>query len=200
MSNDPKSTKEKLLRASGIKTPASDKEELLQLRNEMVDRIDSMVYRVEQVDSRAQETKRLMEQMLERLENFCDQKLPAHMTKVIETTTQQGLNRALYPFEQSLNAAAQRIHQCQQELTHLSWNWRLLAGPLIVGFFTALLSAGMVRCTHQQTVDDAREYELFGRKVKKVIGLYSAEQQRKIYDWIEGVPQPPAKKEGKKRR
>lgn len=58
----------------------------------------------------------------------------------------------------------------------------------------------MVRCTHIQAMDDAKEYELFGRKVQKVIVRYGAEEQRKIYDWINGVPQPPPRREAKKRR
>ncbi|MBU5612171.1 hypothetical protein [Geomonas azotofigens] len=200
MSNDPKSPKDKLLQASGLKKPANEREELLRLRNEMVGRIDALVQRGEAADKGAQEAKRLMEQMLQRLEVFCDEQLPTQVTHAIEMMAQQKLDSALRPLELGVQAAEQRINQCDRELTSISWNWRILAGPLIIGLFTALIGAGMVRCTHIQAMDDAREYELFGRKVKKVIAGYGAEEQRKIYDWIDGVPQPPPRKEAKKRR
>lgn len=197
---DNRTPREKLLQASGIKKPADEKEELLKLRNEMVGRIDAMVHRVEQADSGAQETRRLMEQMLERLENFCDKRLPAHMTKVIEAMAQKDLSCALEPLQQGVQNAAQRIYECDRELTSISWNWRLLAGPLIVGLFTALLAAGMVRCTQRDTLDDAVHYELLGRNVEKRILQLDNEGQHKMYDWINGVPQPEPKKASRKRR
>jgi hypothetical protein len=200
MSNDPKSPKDKLLQASGLKKPANEQEELLRLRNEMVGRIDALVQRGEQADKGAQQTQRLLEQMLKRLELFCEEKLPAHVINVIETVAERKLSAALRPLERSVQEAEQRIDYCDYKLTNISWNWRLLAGPLIVGLFTALIGAGMVRCTHIQAMDDAKEYELFGRKVRKVIAGYGAEEQQKIYDWIDGVPQTAPKKEIKKRR
>lgn len=120
MSDDPRSPKEKLLQASGLKNPANEREELLRLRNEMVGRIDALVQRGEDADKGAQETRRLMEQMLKRLEVFCNEKFPVHVSNVIETVTQQKLESALRPLELSVQEAEQRINQCDRQLTSIS--------------------------------------------------------------------------------
>lgn len=189
-----------MLQASGISKPVLPEEELSKLRDELFVSIDLMVSRAENADSSARETQRILNQTIQRLERFGDEILPAQMAHALKTMAQNDLSAALKPLETGARTAAHDISVCHRELDQMSWNMRLLVGPFIAGMVTAVIAAGMMRCTLNGPVEDAAYYELLGRNVEKTISKYPAEEKRKIYDWIYGVPQPEPKKTSRKQR
>jgi len=190
-----RSAEEKLLRASGMKAPQGSPQKRLEqlelMLNMVMDDLKNGTVQAKLNHDRS-------ENIIEKLENFAEQKMPAQMTRALEAMAQKDLNTALQPLQISVAKAVHQIESCGSDLSKISWKTRLLVGPFIVGLFTALIGAGMVRCTHSDTVSEATRYELLGRTVEKRFAQYDPEQQQKLYNWISGVPAPAPKKAVKK--
>lgn len=193
---DNKATREKLLHASGMKPPQGPPQKRLEQLELMLNMVmDDLKTGTEQ----AKRNHDRSENIIERLENFSEQKLPAQMTLALEAMAQKDLNTALQPLQLAVARAVNQIESCGSDLSKMSWKTRLLVGPFIAGLFTALIGAGMVRCTHGDTINEATRYELLGRTVEKRIAQYDSEEQQKVYNWINGVSSPGSKKAAKKK-
>ena len=194
---DDRSTKEKLLQASGMKVPQAPPQKRLEQLELM---LNLVMDDLKTGSAQAKCNHDRNENMIERLENFTEQKLPAQMARALEATVQKNLDTVLQPLQNAVTRAVYQIESCESDLSKISWRTRLLEGPLIVGLVTALLGAGMVRCTLNDTASEATRYELLGRTVEKRFAQYDGEQQQKLYNWINGVPTPAPKKAVKKKR
>ena len=197
---DNRTPRDKLLQASGIKKPVLPEQELRGLRDELFGRIDVMVSRAENADSSAQETQRILNQMIQRLEKFGDEKLPAQMAHALETMAQNDLSAALQPLKAGVAKATHEIEICHSDLARMSWDMRLLVGPFIAGMVTAVIAAGMMRCTLSGPVKEAARFELLGRTVEKRIALHTPEDQQKIHNWINGIKPAEPKRASRKGR
>ena len=80
------------------------------------------------------------------------------------------------------------IEECAHGLNRVSWNSRLLVGPVVTALVMALIGVGMVRCEFSDRTNEAKRYEAWGRKVEEKIATHSPEDQEKIYRWIGARP------------
>jgi hypothetical protein len=124
-----------------------------------------------------------------RLQAYLRDELPSHLVKAIEDEAQNSIVRSLGPLEDSVCKAACRIDNCSADLVGISWNGRVIWFAVLIGLCTVSLGACLVPWTIiEGKFDEARRYELYGRKVEANIERYKPKDQEKLYKWVGGRP------------
>lgn len=175
---DPETPKEKLLEAIGGAKPRvqfrggfdpETREYLEALLNQALDAADS-----------AKATQELARKSCRQVTEHLQVQLPVELV--------HAFHEAMQPMNQSVSEAAARINSSADTIAGLSWG-RLLTVAVAVGMGTVLVGGCMVRCTFfDDKLEEAKRYELFGRKVNALILTYKPKEQERVYRWIGSRP------------
>jgi hypothetical protein len=176
------SPEDKLLKACGL--PAKTVQE-----QEDKKYFEAMLNQAKTASAWAQQAQDESDKAYRRLSTYIRDNLPADLVEAFEKVAQNEIRAKLYPLDSCVGNAADRINSCLQSLMEISWNGRLMWNAVLVGMATALIGGCMVRCTFfGDKIDEAKRYEIFGRKVEALIVRYKPKEQEKIYKWIGSRP------------
>ena len=101
--------------------------------------------------------------------------------KAFEQVEANRVAGSLHPLDNSVSNAAARINSCAEELAGFSWDWRLMMHTVLLGMITVVITGGLVRCTFfGDRIDEAKRYEVYGRKVEANIEKYGPKDQEKL--------------------
>jgi hypothetical protein len=115
--------------------------------------------------------------------------LPSQLVQAFEKVAQNEIGGRLRPLESSVHRAASEIESCAENLAGISWNGRLIWISVLIGMATVSLGASLVRCTLiDDHLDEARRYEVYGRKVEANIERYRPKEKEKLYKYVGGRP------------
>jgi len=176
------SPKDKLLKACGVPSvPGQDQESRKYL--------EAILKQAETASSWAQQAQDETDKNYRRLNAYIHDELPAQLVKAFEEVAKNQVASTMRPLETSVSNAACRIKSCSESLNEIPWEARLISMAVLVGMFTVLVGGCMVRCTFfGDQIDEAKRYEVFGRKVDALILKYKPKEQEKIYRWIGSRP------------
>jgi hypothetical protein len=174
--------KDKLLKACGVPSvPGQDQVSRKQL--------EAFLKQAETASSWAQQAQDETDKNYRRLNAYIRDELPGHLVKAFEEVEANRVAGSLRPLDNSVSNAAARINSCAEELAGISWDWRLLMHTAMMGMFTVVITGGLVRYSFfGDKIDEAKRYEVYGRKVVANIERYSSKDQEKLYKWIGGRP------------
>jgi hypothetical protein len=176
------SPKDKLLKACGVPSvPGLDQVSRKHL--------EAILKQAETASSWAQQAQDETDKNYRRLNAYIRDELPAQLVKAFEQVESNRVAGSLRPLDNSVSNAAARIKSCAEDLAGIPWDCRLLMHTALMGMFTVLITGGLVRCTFfGDKIDEAKRYEVYGRKVVANIERYSPKDQEKIYKCIGGRP------------
>jgi hypothetical protein len=124
-----------------------------------------------------------------RLDSYVRNELSAQLTKAVENVARNEIAGSLRPLNDSVHTAASRIESCSESLAGISWNGRLMMLAVLLGVSTVSVGACMVRWTFfDDRIDEAKRYEVYGRKVEANIERYKPKDKEKLYRCIGGRP------------
>ena len=124
-----------------------------------------------------------------RLNAYLRDELPSHLVKAFGDEAQNSIANSLGPLDDSVRKAACRIDNFSADLVGISWSGRVVWFAVLIGLCTVSLGACLVRWTIiEGKFDEARRYELYGRKVEANIERYKPKDQEKLYKWVGGRP------------
>ena len=124
-----------------------------------------------------------------RINAYLRDELPSHLVKAFGDEAQNCIANSLGPLDDSVYKAACRIDNFSAELVGISWSDRVVWFAVLIGLCTVSLGACLVRWTIiKGKFDEARRYELYGRKVEANIERYKPKDQEKLYKWVGGRP------------
>ena len=185
------SAAERLLVASGVKKATTPLEELLEVRNQINSSIAKLMTRSDQALVSAQETQRATEEMFQKLQKYCSEKMPDQMVKALDAMAQEGFRKSITTLNGSVAQAVRDIDRCRTSLTDLSWNWRLLlagiAANLIVGIVGGALGVGLVYSLYfsEKNVEMQR-LAWWGRNLQARMEQTPPKDREKINRWLNG--------------
>lgn len=188
MESEKESPKERLLEACGVQEqrPSAPPGSPGQERKIY---FEAMLARTETAAMAALQAQAEMEKTCKKLNGFLEVKLPGQLQSAFETVAREQVNQILSPLNTGINQAAYSIKACAEGLESLSWNGRILRLTVLLGVFTVCIGALLVRCTFfDEKLEEAKRYEVFGRKVEALIGQYKPKEQERIYRWIGSRP------------
>jgi len=185
------SSAERLLVASGVKKATTPLEELLEVRNQINSSITKLMTRSEQALVSAQETQRATEEMFQKLQKYCSEKVPDQMVKALDAMAQEGFRKSIAALNGSVAQAVRDIDRCRASLTDWSWNWRLLLAAitanLIVGIVGGALGVGLVYSLYfsEKNVEMQR-LAWWGRNLQTRMEQTPPKDREKIRRWLNG--------------
>jgi hypothetical protein len=176
------SSKDKFLRECGLLTKPGQEPESVQHPKAIPNQAETASARAQQVQDEADKSFR-------RLNAFLRDELPAKLVQTFEQAAQNQVAGTLRPLNDSVHRAASQIESCAESLAGTSWNGRLIWIAVLIGITTVSFGACLVRCTLiDNTFDEARRYELYGRKVEANIEKYQPKDKEKLYRYVGGRP------------
>jgi hypothetical protein len=190
---------EKLLEASGLQRakPAQPKPEE---RVEQMERLfKGMVEDVKKAVLLASEAHGRGESMIESLKKYCKETLPKQMVQSIDEVAEQGVRNSLKPLDGAVERAvaelgelqkklAGDVAECRKSLDKMTLYWFRDLGILALGM--GLSMGFLVRCQFVgNKIDENKRYEVWGRKVEKLIeSPNNAKVRKNFYDAVGGRP------------
>jgi len=176
------SPKDKLLQAFGVPSvPGPDQEGKKHL--------GPKPSQAETAPDWAQQTQEETSKNYRRLATYLRDELPSQLVQALEAEAQNNIARTLRPLEDSVYKAACRIDNCTADLTGISWNARIIWIAVLVGLCTFSLGSCLVRCTFfGDKIEEAKRYEVYGRKVEAHIEKFDPKDKEKLYKWVGGRP------------
>jgi len=194
-----KSPTEKLLEASGLQrakpaqqTPEERVEQMERLFKGMMEDVKKAVILASQAHGRG-------ESMIESLRKYCKETLPEQMVQAIDEVAEQGVQNSLKPLDEGVERAvadlrgfqkalAGDLEVCRKSLDKMSWyRFRDLS---ILALGMGLGMGFLVRCQFiGDKIEENKRYEVWGRKVEKLIEAPgNAKVRKNFYDAVGGRP------------
>ena len=190
---------EKLLEASGLQrvkpsqqTPEEKVEQMERLFKGMMEDVKKAVILASQAQGRG-------ESMIESLKKYCKETLPKQMVQAIDEVAEQGVQDSLKPLDEAVVRAVAELRgvqkelagdvvECRKSLDKMSWYWFRDLGILALGMGLAM--GFLVRCQFiGDKIEENKRYEVWGRKVEKVIEYPgNAKVRKNFYDAVGGRP------------
>lgn len=184
---DQESPKDKLLEACGV--PRSRLPSKADTDHESKEHLDSQLTPAQAASVRVQQAQDESDKNYRRLNAYIRDELPAHLVQAFENVAQNQIAASLRPLDDSVHNAACRIESCAEELVGISWNGRLIWLAVLIGVATASVGGCMVRCTFfDDKIDEAKRYEVYGRKVEANIERYKPKDKERLYKYVGGRP------------
>jgi len=116
------------------------------------------------------------------------QQVTQHLQRQLPAELVHAFYEAVQPMNQAVSEASARINSSADTIAGLSWG-RLVTVAVAVGMGTVLIGGCLVRCTFfDDKLEEAKRYELFGRKVDALILKYKPKEQERVYRWIGSRP------------
>ena len=190
---------EKLLEASGLQRakPA------LQTREERVEQMEGlfkgMMEDVKKAAILASEAQGRGESMIASLKKYCKETLPKQMVQAIDEVAEQGVQNSLKPLDEAVeravadlgvlqNSLAGELDECRKRLDEM-W-WYRFRDMSILALGMGLAMGFLVRCQFiGDKIEENKRYEVWGRKVEKVIeSTNNVKGIKKFYDEVGGRP------------
>ena len=139
--------------------------------------------------SEAREAERVADQVIESLRRFCRETLPGELLQVTQNAAQGMVWKSIEPLTSSARTATQEIDKCLARLIRTPWGWRLLLGPLIVGFVTVLVTGGLgYHLFFSSKVATMRRYAEWGELVERKLNKLSVKEREKFMKMIDLRP------------
>lgn len=185
------SSPERLLVASGVKKASTPLEELLEVRNQINSSVAKLMTRSDQALLSAQETQRATEEMFQKLQRYCSEKVPDQMVKALDAMAHEGFRTSIAALNGSVAQAVRDIERCRMSLTDLSWNWRLFLAAatanLIVGIVGGAFGAGLVYSLYfsEENIEMQR-LAWWGRNLQARMEQTPPKDQERIKRWLNG--------------
>lgn len=188
--------KEKLLKASGagqggklqVKSPDEVmKEHLAQM--DLV--VQALMGDVKTAVSQATKAHDRGEWMIEQLKLYCRETLPKQMVQAIDQAAQKGVQGCLEPLGIQVADAERAVKNLQRAAAEISRSWLrdLAIGGGVIAVVTSLAVLVMIRFLFiGEAVNEAKRYELWGRKIERLVESYPAKDKEKFYRWVGGSP------------
>jgi anti-sigma factor RsiW len=185
------SSPERLLVASRVRQEKTPLEEMLGIRDQINISVEKLMTRSDKAVVSAQETQRATEEMFQRLQKYCDEKMPAQMVKILDAMAQEGFQKSLVTLDAKVAQAAQDIDRCRASLSHLSWNWRLLMGAaavsLAVGLAGGAIGGGLVYSFFYSPKNiELHRLAWWGRNLDTRMGQTPSKDRERIQRWLNG--------------
>lgn len=181
------SSSERLLVASGVQKEKTPLEELLEVRDQINSSIEKLFTKGEKAAITAQENQRATEEMFQRLQKYCNEKVPAQMIKALDTMALKGFNESLQPLKDSVASAAHDIDQCRKSLTRLSWEWRLVLGAGCTVVAALVIGSSLIYyLLFSERMAEMRRVENLGKKLETRYQHSSAKEREKFDQWFKG--------------
>jgi len=187
MESEKESPKERLLEACGVEQPPLSPPGSRGQERQM--HFEAMLARAETAAMATVQAQDRMEKACNKLNGLLEVKLPGQLRSAFESVAREQVNQVLSPLNAGINQAAFSIKSCAEGLESLSWNGRIMRLTVLIGVCTVSVGAVLVRCTlFDEKLEEAKRYEVFGRKVEALIGRYKPKEQERIYRWIGSRP------------
>ena len=187
MDEDKRSPKDRLLEACGLpkagvpSNPGADRESKKHY--------EALLNEAKTAPARAQQAQDEPDRMYRRLNAYVRDELPDQLVKAFEKVAENEVAGSLRPLDESVQKAAYRIESCAESLAGISWNGRLIWIAVLTGIATVSIGTCLVRCTFfDDKIDEAKRYEVYGRKVEANIERYKPKDKEKLYKWVGGRP------------
>lgn len=187
--------KEKLLQASGVRQARLQVKSPDELMKEHLAQMDLVVKAlmgdVKNALTEATKAHDRGEWMIEQLKLYCRDTLPKEMVKAIDEAAQKGVRVCLEPLETKVADAKRSVETLQRDVSEISGNWsfNLLLGGCAIAAVMSLAVFLMIRFMFiGNAVNEAKRYELWGRKVERLVESYPQKEKARIYHWIGGTP------------
>ena len=181
------SSADRLLVASGVQKASTPLEELLEARNQINNSVEKLLTRSDQALVSAQEAQRATEEMFQKLQKYCSEKVPAQMVKALDAMAQEGFNKSLVPLKDSVARAARDIDQCRDSLIRTSWNWRLMLGAGCAMFGMLLIGGGLIYFLFfSARIAEMKRLSGWGHKLEARYGESSPKEREKLDQWLKG--------------
>ena len=164
---------------------------MLEVRNQINSSITKLMSRSEQALVSAQETQRATEEMFQKLQKYCSEKVPDQMVKALDAMAQEGFQKSLVTLNNSVAHAVQDIKNCRTSLTDLSWNWRLLtvaaAVSLAVGLVGGAIGGGVVYSIFYSPKNiEMHRLAWWGRNLQARMDQTPPKDRERIRRWLNG--------------
>jgi DNA-binding ferritin-like protein len=190
---------DKLLEASGLQrakpaqqTPEERVEQMERLFKGMMEDVKKAVILASQAQGRG-------ESMIESLKKYCKETLPKQMVEAIDEVAEQGVQNSLKPLDEAVERAVAELRalqkglvggleECRKSLDKMPWyQFRDLA---ILALGMGVGMGFLVRCQFVgDKIEENKRYEVWGRKVEKVIeNPRNANVKKTFYEAVGGRP------------
>lgn len=181
------SSPERLLAASGVQKERTPLEELLEVRDQINSSVEKLMTRSDRAVVSAQETQRATEEMFQRLQKYCNEKVPAQMVKVLDAMAQEGFQKSLVPLNESVAKAAHDIDRCREALTRWSWDWRLVLGAAATMLATLVIGGGLIYYLFfSERIAEMKRLAGWGRKLEARYQASSPKERERLDQWFKG--------------
>jgi hypothetical protein len=177
-----------LMEAAGLRKDRAPLEELLQIKEQMTGSFDKLMTEAHRAIVSAQQTQDASEKMFQQLQKYCSEKVPEQMVKALDAVARDGFQKSLIPLDDSFVRAARDIDYCRDRLTRLSWNWRMLVGPVAAGVAAVLVLVGLMYGMFHREFADMKRYAEWGRRVEAKVLSCEAKDRKALFGWFGGRP------------
>ena len=124
-----------------------------------------------------------------RLDAYVRSELSSQLAKVVQNMARNEIDDILRPLHDSVHTAASRIEVCSESLAGISWNGRLMMLAVLLGVSTVSVGGCMLRWVFfDDKIEEAKRYEVYGRKVEANIERYKPKDKEKLYRCVGGRP------------
>jgi hypothetical protein len=187
MGTEKDSPKERLLEACGPERPPSGPPGILGQQREKY--FEAMLAKADLAAKLAQQAQGETEENYRRLNAYLLNDLPKYLKKTLTELAKEQLEIKVFPLENSVKNAVSTVDTFAKSVDEMTWEPRVLISSVLLGIVTVLFGGCMVRCTLlDDKMDEAKRYEVFGRKVAGMIEKCSPKDKEQIYKWIGGRP------------
>ena len=181
------SSSERLLVASGVQKEKTPLEELLEVREQINSSVEKLMTRSDRAVLSAQETQRTTEEMFQRLQKYCNEKVPAQMVKALDDIARDGFQKSLMPLHESVAKAAHDIDRCRQTLTRWSWDWRLVLGAGATMLATLVIGGGLIYYLFSsERIAEMKRLAMWGQKLEARYQASSPKERERLDQWFKG--------------
>ena len=184
---DEESSPERLLVASGVRKEKTPLEEMLEIRDQMNSSVEKLMNTADKAVVSAQETQRATEEMFQKLQKYCSERMPAQMVKALDAMAQEGFQKSLVPLHAGVAKAAQDIDRCRNSLTRTSWNWRLMLGAGSTMLAVLLIAGGLIYYLFFSVrIAEMKRLSGWGQKLEARYQTSSPKERGKLDQWFKG--------------
>ncbi|MBU5613752.1 hypothetical protein [Geomonas azotofigens] len=188
-----KTPKDRLLEASGTKVPkvreGEFSPEMMQKHLEQMQRtVETVMADVKCAAAAANAAQDNGKRILAFFNDYSQQRMPQQMREAFEQVAQQVVRQTFAQLEMEIVNATVKVNEMGREVYRWTWFW--LRDFALCAVAMGLIGSMMVRCTLNgklEQMDEAKQYELWGRMVEKRIAQQPPEKQKKFRAWL-GVP------------
>ena len=181
------SSTERLLVASGVKKASTPLEELLEVRKQIDGSVEKLLTRSDQALLAAQETQRATDEMFQKLQKYCSERVPAQMVKALDTMAREGFEKSLVPLKESAAWAAHDINKCRDRLNRFSMDWRLMlwAGGTVIA--ALMIGGGLIYYVFfSERIAEMKRLAMWGKKLEARYGASSPKERERLDQWFKG--------------